>query len=46
LFVLKLALIFGRCRHGKATWDEKIAAIPIRDIDNVTNAPYMLDIAH
>jgi hypothetical protein len=46
LFVLQLTLISGRRRHGKATWDEKIAAIPIRHIDNVTNVSHMLDITH
>jgi len=41
-----LTLIFGRRRHGKATGDKKIAAIPIRHINNITNVSHMLHIAH
>src|SRR5215831_9022570 len=44
--MLQLTLIFGRRRHGKTTRDEKIAAIPIRHIDNVTNVSHMLYIMH
>src|SRR5437660_12221210 len=46
LFVLQLTLISGRRRHGKATGYEKIAAIPVRHIDNGTNVSHMFHIAH
>src|SRR5262245_56322608 len=46
LFVLELTLISSRRRHGKASRDEKIAAIPIRHIDNVTHVSHMLYITH
>jgi hypothetical protein len=41
-----LTLIFGCRRHSEATGDEKIAAIPIRHIDNVTNVSHMFYITH
>jgi hypothetical protein len=46
LFVLQLTLISGRRRHSQATWNEKIATISIRHIDNVTNVSHMLHITH
>jgi hypothetical protein len=46
LFVLQLTLIPGCRRHSQATGDEKIAAIPIRHIDNVTYVSHMLYITH